>query len=146
MNALSWVPPMIVVSDLLVTLAPIRDESMSPALPLGGVAVISRFFTTSWCRGDIVAVTPPNGSSRVVTRRIIALPGDQVIPRNGVEHLKTIPPGYVWLEGDKIAKTCEGLHPLSLLTGRVVWSIPSNSTTTFESKTAHGRVYHRGTY
>ncbi len=140
LSTLSWVPPMLVISDHVVTLAPVRDDCMAPALPYGGVAVISRLFMHSWCRGDVVAVTPPSGATRLVTRRVLALPGDQIVPRGGAEHLLTVPMGYVWLEGDTPASTCEGLHAVSLLTGRVVASIPTNAPL---DAPPCDRVYHR---
>jgi signal peptidase I len=69
--------------------------------------------------GDVVVVNHPARNS-TVCKRIVGLPGDQVLNRG----LLIVPDGHLWLEGDNPANSTDSRHygtvPASLVVGRVL--------------------------
>ena len=70
--------------------------------------------------GDVVVVHHPSRKG-TVCKRVLGLPGDQVLHRHGLLY---VPDGHVWLEGDNPANSSDsrnyGPVPAALIVGRVV--------------------------
>jgi signal peptidase I len=91
--------------------------------------------------GDVVVVHHPSRKG-TVCKRVLGLPGDQVLPErvlgSGVRgRLVVVPDGHLWLEGDNPANSADsrsyGPVPAALLVGRVlfrVWPLRSSDTDT----------------
>lgn len=95
-RALSYFPPLVLLSDTLLTLHSTSD----------GIVVILRGRYPPK-RGELAYVTAPDNSANRL-ERLIALPGDHVLCEDGV---KIVPNGFVWLE--QYGKT-----PVALIGGR----------------------------
>ncbi|KAG1446831.1 hypothetical protein G6F56_009452 [Rhizopus delemar] len=52
-------------------------------------------------RGQVVLLTSPTDPKRIITKRIIALPGDLVEPLRKKGEKVPIPQGHCWIEGDE---------------------------------------------
>jgi signal peptidase I len=87
----------------------IRGSSMSPAIPLGAVVDLTVVSPKDLRVGDIVTVKSPGGT--VYTHRI--------------NRLVNLPDGlYVETEGDAVGRPDTPLQPVSVITGRVAYSLP----------------------
>lgn len=137
---LTWVPVGVLISDTVCTLQRMDSEAMSPTIPKGGVAVVSRSVRPSnLMRGDVVAFTAPDKHTRLL-RRVLALPGDCVTKVDRIGRhpsVIVVPNGFVWLEGDAGRRYFDrydsnrcGPLPVSLITGKAVMTLPSGNAIT----------------
>lgn len=81
--------------------------------------------------GDVVVAEHPSKNG-TVCKRILGLPGDQVLLSNG--KIETIQDGHVWLEGDNPFNSSDsrsyGSLPLYLIQGKVlfrVWNLEGHA-------------------
>lgn len=114
--ALSWVPVVIFVENHVFSVATIEGISMKPTFN-PDINLLSRDWVieNKWFwwyrgresgepifrRGDVVTLHSPL-STRMVTKRVVAVAGDIIAtrpPRGG--RVVTIPEGHVWVEGDE---------------------------------------------
>uniref|UniRef100_A0A7S1THA8 Mitochondrial inner membrane protease subunit 2 n=1 Tax=Compsopogon caeruleus TaxID=31354 RepID=A0A7S1THA8_9RHOD len=86
----------------------------------------------------------PNAPRERMVKRVLALPGDRVAPRNRPLRWNVVPPGHVWVEGDNSSRSNDstefGCIPVALVEGNVVaviWPQPRRIQTT---KPEHPRV------
>jgi signal peptidase len=87
----------------------IRGSSMSPAIPLGAVVDLTEVQPADLRAGDVVTIRSPGGT--VYTHRIV--------------RLATLPGGlYIETQGDAVGKPDAPLQPVSVITGRVDFSLP----------------------
>ena len=83
--------------------------------------------------GDVVVVQHPLRKGNVC-KRILGLPGDQVLYTHGRTQLQIVPDGHMWLEGDNPSNSSDsrvyGMVPANLILGRVVcrlWPLRGNA-------------------
>lgn len=121
-------------NEEVATLLVVEGASMRPTLNPETMGEDSRERTDvcilrKWryipTRGDVVCLNAPRKSGSVV-KRIVALPGDVVLPRASSASIPTpilIPDGHVWVEGDNAANSVDsnayGPVPVGMLIGRV---------------------------
>jgi signal peptidase len=87
----------------------IRGSSMSPAIPLGSVADVTRVQPQDLRVGDVVTIKSPGGA--VYTHRII--------------RIATLSDGvYIETQGDAVGRPDEPVLPATQVTGRVAGSLP----------------------
>lgn len=116
---------------------PARSTLPSDKQP-GEWLIIERFsqrFLGSVRRGDVVCFVAPDDPRRLMIKRVIALPGDEVRPVSTGDGRRTliVPEGRFWAEGDNPAVRDDGTRvstdsndrnigpvPLGLLRGRLV--------------------------
>lgn len=101
LRALSYLPPLVFISDTIITLHHCSD---------GLLVVLPRRRPE---RGDLVLVTVPDNSANRI-HRLIGLPGDHVLSSTSTN---IVPPGFVWL--DQVGNT-----PLALLRGTATRWLP----------------------
>lgn len=89
---LSWVPVAVVVYDRVGTVHCVRDVDMQPAVGRNTLCVLRRVRPSSLAHGEVVAVMTADGS-RTVLRRLVALPGDYVVPRRAARSASPLPSG-----------------------------------------------------
>ena len=50
-----------------------------------------------------LACRAPHDPERLVVKRVLGLPGDEITTKPPYQYLKeTVPPGHVWVEGDNV--------------------------------------------
>lgn len=103
-------------------------EWHAPALPHGYDEELS--WQQAWQQqvwgpistGDVVVADHPRRTG-AICKRVVGLPGDQVIER-GTGKIQRVPDGHVWLEGDNARQSKDsrsyGPVPAALVKGRVV--------------------------
>jgi len=92
-------------------------------------------------RGDLVTFWSPADPDRLVIKRVVAFPGDEIVSRydnaivqKGVKKTVepdtawTVPPGHIWVEGDNAHRSVDsnayGPIPFALVDGkvlRIIW-------------------------
>ncbi|ORZ39442.1 peptidase S24/S26A/S26B/S26C, partial [Catenaria anguillulae PL171] len=147
-NVVAWTSVFVFVLDRIGSVATVNGRSMQPTLNpdsnqlVRDVLLLNKYSlsTRAWKRGDVVTLRSPTDPDHVVSKRIIALDSDYVIPDHRSAFVRRaglapgqairIPKGHVWVEGDA------GLHsrdsneygpiPVGLITSKiaaVVWPL-----------------------
>jgi len=137
---LSWLPVALFVTDNVVGIIRVDGRSMQPTFNPDAstlqrdIVLVNRLpswwrlkggglVTAPWKRGDVVTLWSPTNPNLLLTKRLIALPGDVVrtLPPYP-DKLVRIPEGSCWVEGDEGFHTRDsntfGPVPLGLLTSR----------------------------
>ncbi|KAG5037794.1 hypothetical protein AAZX31_07G139500 [Glycine max] len=129
----------VTVTDLFVTVIPVRGGSMSPTFNpkagslMGGVfddyVLVEKFCLHSYkfSHGDVVVFRSPQNRKETHVKRIAALPGEWFGTHQKNDVIQ-IPLGHCWVEGDNTASSLDsnsfGPIPLGIIRGRVthvVW-------------------------
>ncbi|KAI0254901.1 peptidase S24/S26A/S26B/S26C [Lactifluus subvellereus] len=136
-SVLFWLPTFIVFTQVGCTVRTVTGNSMQPTLNPDlsrprDVALFNRWsivIKRSYERGDVVAFRSPQEHGKLLVKRLIALPGDQVKtlpPYPDVEVI--VPEGHGWLEGDAPFNSEDSNHfgpvPLALIDSKltcVLW-------------------------
>jgi inner membrane protease subunit 1 len=130
------------VDRYVVHMTTTEGPSMSPTLAAAGDIVLvdklsPRLRAFAIRRGDIVVADSSYKAAYSVCKRVVALEGDTVTPSPAATRIHstfysgagagagvTIPPGYVWLEGDNAQDSTDsrmyGPVPTALVRGRVI--------------------------
>ncbi|ORE08086.1 LexA/Signal peptidase [Rhizopus microsporus var. microsporus] len=108
LSALPWIPVAIFFVDHGYSYARVSGRSMQPTFnPDSNMMSKDIILLEKWSaakhkfkRGEVVLLTSPTDPKRIITKRIIALPGDMVQPLRKDEEVP-IPAGHCWVEGDE---------------------------------------------
>eukprot|EP00741_Cyanophora_paradoxa_P011421 tig00020556_g11032.t1 len=127
-RALQFASVCYVVHDRVAIVAEVHGPSMQPTLQTEDWLFVDRF-SHRWPRerphavGDVVFFASPIAANRLVVKRIAALPGDWVDPRNGNSPFQ-VPRGHVWMLGDNPGMSTDsrayGPVPMGLIRGRAL--------------------------
>ncbi|KAG0747111.1 hypothetical protein G6F57_007616 [Rhizopus arrhizus] len=109
--------------------------SMLPNFELSGIVVVDHLYKhySELKIGDVITCTSPAVPGRVVMKRIIGMPGDNVCVDPTVSDRKyiSVPKGHIWLGGDNLSNSTDsrsyGPVSMGLIKGRVfakVWPEP----------------------
>jgi signal peptidase I len=60
-------------------------------------------------RGDVIVVRSPDDHA-LITKRVVAMGGDEVRPRDNSRRLVRVPTGHVWIEGDNSEVSTDSNH------------------------------------
>lgn len=128
-----------VVGDRVGTVGNIKGSSMSPTLnppssipggtPTQDLVLINKIGVdlSGVSRGDVVMVRSPIERDRWLVKRVIATPGDIVMPALTPHRRIRIPKGHCWIEGDNVSNSHDsndyGPVSLSLVHGVVSYIV-----------------------
>ena len=89
LNVVIIVAVVAVIRTFIVSPFEVEGNSMTPALEDSQYIIINKFnyFFDEPKRGDVVVFRPPEDKRKYYVKRIIGLPGDEIIIRNGDVHL-----------------------------------------------------------
>lgn len=137
--ALSWVPVAYTFASHVYMPYQIRGLSMAPALNPGtrtaarDVVLVQKYRLKepdALGRGDVILFRSPLDPERILTKRIVALQGECVLPKSPPypKSQVTVPRNHFWVEGDNTMHSIDSntFGPISqgLVVGRallVVW-------------------------
>ncbi|PVU91671.1 hypothetical protein BB561_004264 [Smittium simulii] len=138
LKPLLWLPVAVFVNNHIVSVTFIEGRSMQPALNpdtnrlrkdfvLLNKFVSGSFSKTHLKKGDVVTLYNPQEPEELITKRIIAMPGDSVFPNTNSRFFKyapiNIPEGHCWIEGDEGFHSFDsnsfGYVPLGLIQSKV---------------------------
>ncbi|KAI8996890.1 peptidase S24/S26A/S26B/S26C, partial [Pilobolus umbonatus] len=129
-TAITWVPAVVFFVDHGFSYALISGRSMQPTFNPDSnqlkkdIVLLNKWGITNhtFNRGDVVTLTSPIDPKCLITKRIIALPGDEVKPLRGKESVK-VPEGHCWVEGDEAFHSRDsnsfGTVPIGLIRAKV---------------------------
>ncbi|KAI9248653.1 LexA/Signal peptidase [Sporodiniella umbellata] len=129
-SALPWIPVAIFFLDHGYSYSKVTGRSMQPTFNPDSnqlrkdIVLLDRFSVHSheYRRGQVVMLTSPLDPNRLITKRIIGLPGDMVQPLRKKEKV-AIPQGHCWIEGDETFHSRDsnlfGPVPLALIQAKV---------------------------
>ena len=138
LQVLWTVPIVIFLRDTLIEINYVDGQSMSPTLSPDFAESGSQDVLAIWKwgasrnvqRGDIVAFWSPQHPEKLSIKRIIAMAGDKVYPKEGRPGGEEVPYGHVWVEGDNWRKTWDsnnyGPISKSLIAGKathILWPL-----------------------
>lgn len=132
---LTWFPVLFTVLDHVYQPCHISGASMLPAFNPGtettahDVVLVQKFnlkWPTSLDRGDVVMFRSPTDPEKLLTKRVVAVQGDVVIPRSTSypRSEAVVPRNHLWVEGDNAFHSIDSNNfgPISqaLVVGKVV--------------------------
>ncbi|KAI8877735.1 LexA/Signal peptidase [Backusella circina FSU 941] len=134
LTALAWIPVAIFTVDHGFSYAKINGRSMQPTFnPDSNLLKRDTVFLNKWTatrnnfkRGEVVTLISPTDPKQMITKRILALPGDTIKPlRNKEEKSIPIPAGHCWVEGDEAFHSIDsnsfGVVPIGLIKAKVTY-------------------------
>ena len=144
----SWAGVFFCAEHHVATIKVVSGRSMYPTFNERGpghcdVVVLDRWSAKQlqYKRGDVVVLRSPHDPDEMLTKRIVALPGDSVRPRADPHARRPthVPRGQLWVEGDNESSSNDsnsfGCVPSALIEARVCLKLwPLNEA---------GRVRHR---
>ncbi|OBA20909.1 LexA/Signal peptidase [Metschnikowia bicuspidata var. bicuspidata NRRL YB-4993] len=109
--AVTWLPVAFTVFDHVLLPCQVSGFSMAPTFNPGtestakDVVLIRKYnlkWPTSLERGDVVMFRSPEDPEKLVTKRVVGLQGDVIIPRDSLYPKKQalVPRNHLWVEGD----------------------------------------------
>ncbi|KAG1458424.1 hypothetical protein G6F46_004475 [Rhizopus delemar] len=109
LSALPWMPVAIFFVDHGYSYARVSGRSMQPTfnpdsnMMTKDIILLDKWSTTNhkFKRGDVVLLTSPDEPEKMITKRIIGLPGDIVQHLRKKDKQVRIPQGHCWIEGDE---------------------------------------------
>ncbi|XVE63267.1 hypothetical protein DITRI_Ditri07aG0006500 [Diplodiscus trichospermus] len=129
-----------VTDSYLLSFSHVLGPSMLPTLNITGDVVLVEHLSHRLGKvssGDLVLVRSPLDPRKTLTKRIVAMEGDNVSfsldpTRNHSSRSLVVPKGHVWIQGDNLYASRDSRHfgpvPYGLIQGKVflrVW--PPNS-------------------
>ncbi|KAG2203661.1 hypothetical protein INT46_004295 [Mucor plumbeus] len=132
-TALTWVPAAIFFVDHGYSYATISGRSMQPTfnpdsnMMKKDVVLLDKWSTTGhkFERGQVVTLKSPIDPKCIITKRIMALPGDTIIPLRKKDEIVSVPEGHVWIEGDEAFHSRDsnsfGTVPIGLINAKVTY-------------------------
>uniref|UniRef100_A0A060T524 Mitochondrial inner membrane protease subunit 2 n=1 Tax=Blastobotrys adeninivorans TaxID=409370 RepID=A0A060T524_BLAAD len=133
--SLSWVPVYITFAQAIAYISWIDGPSMKPALnpdrSLGwrDLAIVWKYRVREPGAikvGDIVLFRSPTHPDRIVTKRVLAVGGDQVqtLPLGGYPKSRVrIPPNHLWVEGDNSTRSVDSNSYGPISSGLVIGKV-----------------------
>ncbi|CAI2169492.1 1798_t:CDS:2 [Funneliformis geosporum] len=128
----AWSPVILFFVEHGFSIGSIQGRSMQPTFNPDSnklrrdIVLLNRWIavTHEYSRGDVVTLYAPDDPDRVITKRIIALEGDTVLPLPPYpDKFVKIPKGHCWVEGDEIFHSKDsneyGPVPLALINAKV---------------------------
>ncbi|CAN3373440.1 hypothetical protein DIURU_000369 [Diutina rugosa] len=131
---LTWLPVAYTVLNHGVSPCRITGRSMSPTFNPGtsttaeDVVLVTKFgakTASNIHRGDVIMFRSPRDPEKILTKRVVAVAGDTVYPKQPYPKQKAgVPRNHVWVEGDNYFHSIDsntfGPISLGLVTGKVV--------------------------
>lgn len=129
---LSWFPVLYTFTNHGFQPCQISGFSMSPTFNPGkdnDIVMVQKFGLKkpdSFKRGDIVMFKSPNDPHKLLTKRVVGLQGETVLPRSPPypRSQATIPRNHLWVEGDNTTHSIDSneFGPISqaLVIGKVI--------------------------
>ena len=138
------------ISDKVFSFNMVEGPSMLPTFNIYGDVVVTDFFYFKFYpikRFDIAVYTPPEDASHFVLKRVIGLPGDELLEdtENPYSERFIVPTGHIWALGDNQVGSKDSRHygpvPMALIRGIVVYKFrPFWNTNIKESPNAQVTV------
>ena len=110
----------------------VNGLSMQPSLMPSDTVLSRKIQPNKVKHGDIVVLYSPTEHNKLLVKRIIGLPGDQIMPRqdsrfwqhhHNKEYLR-VPSGHMWVEGDNSSTSLDsndyGMIPMALIQSKVL--------------------------
>lgn len=132
---LTWFPVVFVALDHLYLPCQIHGSSMAPTFNPGteslakDVVLLQKHSVKrpgALSRGDIVMFRSPSDPEKLLTKRVVGVQGDTIIPRDSAYPRKQalVPRNHLWVEGDNAFHSVDlnNFGPISqaLVVGKVV--------------------------
>ncbi|RCI03530.1 hypothetical protein CU098_010310 [Rhizopus stolonifer] len=131
LKGLAWVPVAIFFVDHGYSYAVISGRSMQPTFNPDSnmlrkdIVLLDKWSTTDhkFKRGQVVTLKSPIDAKCTITKRILALPGDTIVPLRKKDEVVHVPEGHVWVEGDEAFHSRDsnsfGTVPIGLVNAKV---------------------------
>lgn len=131
---LTWFPVLFTALDHLYQPCQVSGFSMTPTFNPGtdsrakDVVLVQKYSLSkpeSLGRGDIVMFRSPNEPEKLLTKRIVGIQGDVILPRNPYPRdMARVPRNHLWVEGDNAFHSVDSNNfgPISqgMVVGKVV--------------------------
>ncbi|KAJ6776147.1 PROTEASE FAMILY S26 MITOCHONDRIAL INNER MEMBRANE PROTEASE-RELATED [Salix koriyanagi] len=116
-------------------LSSVYGPSMLPTLNLTGDVLLVEHVSHRFQKvgpGDVVLVRSPLDPTKMVTKRIVGMEGDQInfLPDPSITDIcRTImvPKGHIWIQGDNMHASCDSRHygpvPYGLVQGKLFFRV-----------------------
>ncbi|XP_073263234.1 mitochondrial ATP-independent inner membrane protease subunit 1a isoform X3 [Populus alba] len=113
----------------------VYGPSMLPTLNLTGDVLLVEHVSHRFQKvgpGDVVLVRSPLDPTKMVTKRIVGMEGDQInfLPDPSITDIcRTImvPKGHIWIQGDNMYASCDSRHygpvPYGLVQGKLFFRV-----------------------
>lgn len=134
--ALTWIPVICTVANHFYQPYQVTGSSMAPTFnpatttTAQDVVLVSKYKATEreLQRGDIVMFNSPMNAEKVVTKRVVAIQGDVVLPRHPYpKRTVVVPRNHFWVEGDNSLHSIDlntfGPVSQALVVGKVMWVV-----------------------
>ncbi|KAI8882028.1 LexA/Signal peptidase [Backusella circina FSU 941] len=132
-KALAWMPVAIFFIDHGFSYATVSGRSMQPTFNPDSnmlrkdIVLLNKWAITDhkFKRGQVVTLISPIDPKAIITKRIIALPGDTIRPLHKQNETVTVPEGHCWIEGDEAFHSRDsnsfGTVPIGLINAKVTY-------------------------
>ena len=114
----------------IFVVAPVAGPSMMPTFNEFGDWVAVDLILWRWRPlefGSLMSFVPPDDPDKIVMKRLIGLPGDNLLidPTQSSTERITVPKGHVWMQGDNYAASNDSRYygpvPIGLLRGKILF-------------------------
>ncbi|KAI8331433.1 mitochondrial inner membrane protease subunit 2 [Choanephora cucurbitarum] len=138
LRALPWLPAAVFFVDHGYSYAVISGRSMQPTFNPDSnmlsrdVVLLNKRSANKYNyeRGQVVTLKSPIDPKCIITKRIMALPGDTIVPLRNKNEVVRVPEGHVWIEGDEAFHSRDsnsfGTVPINLIEAkvtRILWPL-----------------------
>ncbi|KAI5605218.1 hypothetical protein POPTR_001G380400v4 [Populus trichocarpa] len=122
-------------NNYLISPTLVYGPSMLPTLNLTGDVLLVEHVSHRFQKvgpGDVVLVRSPLDPTKMVTKRIVGMEGDQInfLPDPSITDIcRTImvPKGHIWIQGDNMYASCDSRHygpvPYGLVQGKLFFRV-----------------------
>eukprot|EP00258_Populus_trichocarpa_P043200 XP_024459219.1 mitochondrial inner membrane protease subunit 1 isoform X4 [Populus trichocarpa] len=113
----------------------VYGPSMLPTLNLTGDVLLVEHVSHRFQKvgpGDVVLVRSPLDPTKMVTKRIVGMEGDQInfLPDPSITDIcrtVMVPKGHIWIQGDNMYASCDSRHygpvPYGLVQGKLFFRV-----------------------
>ncbi|KAJ6966213.1 hypothetical protein NC652_003940 [Populus alba x Populus x berolinensis] len=124
-------------NNYLISPTLVYGPSMLPTLNLTGDVLLVEHVSHRFQKvgpGDVVLVRSPLDPTKMVTKRVVGMEGDQInfLPDPSITDIcRTImvPKGHIWIQGDNMYASCDSRHygpvPYGLVQGKLFFRDPT---------------------